>query len=376
MSSLQKMLFALRSNQATRDPPPHPILAEPENHVGTRPMQVETVGGTLVGRQHDLKVAIQEDHDNLEVMEGGTWSQLANAHRDLSPGPTSPSGHAIGRKKWTNPQVIADLDILFGDDEDTIHAIQNIQQQPILPPRLCGRQVVEKKERMCAWEAYLEDIEVQTGFLRKCHPGLLGPKQRTQDNLTKPYQHFVLQPKTTSTCQLSSRHTDRYGTKYAVPSTGGPSSEIFHLAPKDANARLGPAKKMIRDAEEEISTKKKQKLLPLLNRVWSPRPGFFFPPFGVIAGVSRTNPVVIPGPHRHTVSLRNRAWCHGATLRLVLLFTAPAKGSCPTPRGHPRHSGQQHSIGLPKRWIRHTPQAHELVEFRQREPTKHHADGG
>lgn len=88
-------------------------------------------------------VAIQDDHETLEVLEAGTWSQLSAAHRDLIPGPTSPSGHSnryatvpyafpaamrlqglgaisdalVGQKKWTAPDVIAELDVLFGDDE-------------------------------------------------------------------------------------------------------------------------------------------------------------------------------------------------------------------------------------------------------------------
>ncbi|EFW15145.1 conserved hypothetical protein [Coccidioides posadasii str. Silveira] len=88
-------------------------------------------------------VAIQEDHEHLEVNEAGTWSQLSAAHRDLVPGPSSPSGHSnryasvpyrfptaiqlqglgaisdalVGRIRWDNPLVIEELDILFGPDD-------------------------------------------------------------------------------------------------------------------------------------------------------------------------------------------------------------------------------------------------------------------
>ncbi|EAS32718.2 uncharacterized protein CIMG_03742 [Coccidioides immitis RS] len=88
-------------------------------------------------------VAIQEDHERLEVNEAGTWSQLFAAHRDLVPGPSSPSGHSncyasvpyrfptaiqlqgleaisdalVGRVRWDNPTVIEELDILFGPHE-------------------------------------------------------------------------------------------------------------------------------------------------------------------------------------------------------------------------------------------------------------------
>ncbi|KMU83871.1 hypothetical protein CIHG_01655 [Coccidioides immitis H538.4] len=88
-------------------------------------------------------VAIQEDHEHLEVDEAGTWSQLSAAHRDLVPGPSSPSGHSnryasvpyrfptaiqlqglgaisdalVGRIRWDNPMVIEELDTLFGPEE-------------------------------------------------------------------------------------------------------------------------------------------------------------------------------------------------------------------------------------------------------------------
>ncbi|KJF61211.1 uncharacterized protein CIMG_13500 [Coccidioides immitis RS] len=39
-------------------------------------------------------VAIQEDHEHLEVNKAGTWFQLSTAYRDLVPGPLSPSSHS------------------------------------------------------------------------------------------------------------------------------------------------------------------------------------------------------------------------------------------------------------------------------------------
>ncbi|PYI34400.1 hypothetical protein BP00DRAFT_336966 [Aspergillus indologenus CBS 114.80] len=81
---------------------------------------------------------IQRVAQSLEMTEGGTWSELAAAHRDLVPGPTSPSGLAnrysivpytfpatlqltglgaisdalVGRVKWTNPAVLLELNEL------------------------------------------------------------------------------------------------------------------------------------------------------------------------------------------------------------------------------------------------------------------------
>jgi hypothetical protein len=87
-------------------------------------------------------VGIQEDHETLDMAEGGSWSQLSAAHRDLLPGPSSPSGLGnlyskipyafpaalpltglgaisdalVGRVRWDSPVVRAELNILFGPD--------------------------------------------------------------------------------------------------------------------------------------------------------------------------------------------------------------------------------------------------------------------
>jgi len=84
-------------------------------------------------------VGVQDDHDNLEVTEGGTWAELADAHRDLKAPPRTPSGHAnlygaipyrfpaaveltaasalsdalLGRRRWDSPAVIRDRDLLL-----------------------------------------------------------------------------------------------------------------------------------------------------------------------------------------------------------------------------------------------------------------------
>lgn len=35
---------------------------------------------------------IADNHCDLEVLEGGTWDDLSKSHRDLTPGPKTPSG--------------------------------------------------------------------------------------------------------------------------------------------------------------------------------------------------------------------------------------------------------------------------------------------
>jgi hypothetical protein len=81
-------------------------------------------------------VGIQEDHETLDMPDGGTWSQLSAAYRDLLLEPTSPSGLGnlyskvpyafpaalpltglgaisnalVGRIRWDSPMVRAELD--------------------------------------------------------------------------------------------------------------------------------------------------------------------------------------------------------------------------------------------------------------------------
>lgn len=100
-------------------------------------------------------VGIQADHEQLDFFEGGTWSQLSAAHRDLLPGPATPSGHPImygkapyafpaalpisgtsaisdalvGRHRWDNPIVIASLRVLFGSDGALAHDLVRYQRQ-------------------------------------------------------------------------------------------------------------------------------------------------------------------------------------------------------------------------------------------------------
>ncbi|KAK2795510.1 hypothetical protein FQN52_005277 [Onygenales sp. PD_12] len=87
-------------------------------------------------------VGIQDDGETLEVPEGGTWSQLSQAHRDMVGGPATPSGLSVlygtipyrfpaavavtglgaisdalvGRLRWDDPMVRQEQSILFGTE--------------------------------------------------------------------------------------------------------------------------------------------------------------------------------------------------------------------------------------------------------------------
>jgi len=89
-------------------------------------------------------MGIQEDHETLEVVKGGSWAELTTVHRDLHPTSRTPSGLSnryatipyafpaatqvasisaisdalIGRRRWTNPAVIAERAVLLGNDFD------------------------------------------------------------------------------------------------------------------------------------------------------------------------------------------------------------------------------------------------------------------
>lgn len=91
---------------------------------------------------------IREDHERMETAEAGTWSEIADAHRDLSIGTRKPSGESsqkravrpysfpgvthltglgdlsdalLGRIKWSEWSVVAELDALFSEDKEAAH---------------------------------------------------------------------------------------------------------------------------------------------------------------------------------------------------------------------------------------------------------------
>lgn len=91
-------------------------------------------------------VGVQDDLESLEVVEGGTWSDLSKAHRDLTSPTATPSGHpnhygaipyrfsaaveltGIGalsdalvcRRRWDSPQVLHERDVVLGGDRSAV----------------------------------------------------------------------------------------------------------------------------------------------------------------------------------------------------------------------------------------------------------------
>ena len=93
-------------------------------------------------------VGLQEDLESLEVIEGGTWSDLAEVHRDLVSPKATPSGLAnrygailyrfpaaveviglgalsdalVCRRRWSSPDVLRERDVLLGPDREAAFA--------------------------------------------------------------------------------------------------------------------------------------------------------------------------------------------------------------------------------------------------------------
>ncbi|KAJ9481738.1 hypothetical protein VN97_g11728 [Penicillium thymicola] len=92
---------------------------------------------------------VHEDHERMETAEAGTWGEIADAHRDMSIGTRKPSGESsrkrsvspytfpgvshltglgdlsdalLGRIRWSEWPVVAELDVLFGEDKEAAHS--------------------------------------------------------------------------------------------------------------------------------------------------------------------------------------------------------------------------------------------------------------
>ncbi|KAJ5212873.1 hypothetical protein N7449_000042 [Penicillium cf. viridicatum] len=92
---------------------------------------------------------VHEDHERIETAEARTWGEIADAHRDISIGTRKPSGESsqkrsvspctfpgvshltglgdlsdalLGRIRWSEWSVVAELDILFGEDKEAAHS--------------------------------------------------------------------------------------------------------------------------------------------------------------------------------------------------------------------------------------------------------------
>lgn len=123
---------------------------------------------------------IEADHSTLEIPEGGTWEQLAQAHRDLWVGPASPSGHSvnygklpfpfptnvsahmshpisqalIGRLKWDNLSVVEAVEKIVGNANYRQHVLR---EQEVEMTKLIGEKFakfIEEEKRVYGENSY------------------------------------------------------------------------------------------------------------------------------------------------------------------------------------------------------------------------------
>jgi hypothetical protein len=92
---------------------------------------------------------VHEDHERMETVEAGAWGEIADTHRGISIGTRKPSvesirkrsvslytfpgvSHLIGlgdlsdalleRNRWSEWSIMAELDILFGEDKEEAYS--------------------------------------------------------------------------------------------------------------------------------------------------------------------------------------------------------------------------------------------------------------
>lgn len=118
-------------------------------------------------------VGVQEDGEMLEVIEGGTWSELSSAHRDMVSPVATPSGLAnrygaipyrfpasveigglgalsdalVCRRRWDSLAVIKDRDLLLGGDTERVSAYIAQWRKRAEQTALEAFEVVKEEER-------------------------------------------------------------------------------------------------------------------------------------------------------------------------------------------------------------------------------------
>jgi len=118
-------------------------------------------------------VAVQDDEESLEVVEGGTWGDLATAHRDFTAPRATPSGlpnrygaipyrfpasvelcglggisdALVCRRRWSSPAVLAERDLLLGSDRGKARAFIEAWREKAVEVALSAFAVMKAEER-------------------------------------------------------------------------------------------------------------------------------------------------------------------------------------------------------------------------------------
>ena len=131
-------------------------------------------------------VGIQDDNESLEVIEGGTWSDLSRAHRDLMAPKATPSGLAnrygaipykfpaavevtglgglsdalCGRIRWTSPLAINDRNVILGSDREAAWTfIIRWREVAIIQANAAFQLVVSEERRLFGDKSYFFHAE-------------------------------------------------------------------------------------------------------------------------------------------------------------------------------------------------------------------------
>ena len=144
-----------------------------------RIMRPEILHGSPVSTKDNSRtlsawhVGIDESHEHLDIDNFTSWSDLAACHRDLEAPVTDPSGHTlwfgrpehrfpgavvlesssalgdalVGRRKWSDPQVIQERNILLGDDDHKASAYVAAVRSRMLTKYNEAFQALEPMER-------------------------------------------------------------------------------------------------------------------------------------------------------------------------------------------------------------------------------------
>ena len=117
-------------------------------------------------------VGVQDDLESLEVIEGGTWTELAHAHRDMVSPRATPSGLAnrygaipyrfpaateisglgplsdalVCRRRWDSPLVMRDREILLCGDASQRHAYLRAWRQRAVEVAIEAFEIIRQVE--------------------------------------------------------------------------------------------------------------------------------------------------------------------------------------------------------------------------------------
>jgi hypothetical protein len=126
-------------------------------------------------------VGIQADHQTLDTTESGTWDELTKAHRDLTKPLTSPSGYSnmygaipyrfpgtvvltglgplsdalVGRRRWDDPAVLRERDIVLGPDRKAANQfILNWRKQAVRLVTQNMQDIIFAEQKAYEWRSY------------------------------------------------------------------------------------------------------------------------------------------------------------------------------------------------------------------------------